>query len=139
MSTGASGPTRILLVDDHPIVRMAVRQVLADQPEVVVCGEADSVDAALRSVRSLTPDLIIMDLSLRGVGGLELIRMLAKLNARLPVVVFSMYEEPGFADLALTAGARGYVTREEGADALLRAIRQVLDGGVYLSRPPAAT
>lgn len=139
MSTGATGATRILLVDDHPIVRMALRQLLANQLDFVVCGEANSVDDALQIVRTLTPDLVIVELSLRGVGGLELIRRLVKLDARLPIVVFSMYEEAAFADLAFMAGARGYVTKQERPDALMRAIREVLGGGRYPGGPPAAT
>jgi two-component system invasion response regulator UvrY len=131
--------TRILLVDDHPIVRLAVRQLFANVPDFAICGEADSVDDALDAARALEPDLVVVDLSLKGVGGLELIRQLVTIDARLPVVVFSMYDDKMFAEPAFTAGARGYVTKQERPDALVRAIRQVLAGGRYPDRPPAET
>ena len=122
-------PARILLVDDHPIIRMALRQLLANAADLEVCGESDSTLDAIAVVGELQPDLAIVDLSLTGTGGLELIRRLGSLHPRVPVVVFSMYEEPVFADLAFTAGARGYVMKHESPARVLRAIREALETG----------
>src|SRR5687768_2496708 len=110
---GSPAPARILLVDDHPIVRMALKQLLSRETDFAVCGEAASMDEAMLAVRSLKPDLVVMDLSLGGAGGLELIRRLNNLDAGLPVLVFTLYDEATFAEMAFAAGARGYVTKQE--------------------------
>ena len=126
-------PARILLVDELPIIRHALRQLLAGMADLVVCGEADSMADALRAVSTLKPDLVIVELSmgsegtLGSVSGLELIRRLRTLESRLPVVVFSMLEEDPFARLALMAGARAYVTKRGSPVMLVGAIREVLD------------
>jgi DNA-binding NarL/FixJ family response regulator len=133
MSAEHRPPARILLVDDHPIIRMALRQLLAYAPDLEVCGEADSTGDAIAAVGVLRPDLVIVDLSLRGTGGLDLLRRLGRLHPGLPVVVFSMYEEPAFAELALQAGARAYVMKQEPPDKLLRTIRAALS----TAAPPA--
>ena len=126
MNTEHLKPARILLVDDHPVIRMALRQLFADLPDLAVCGEADSMEAALNAVSSLKPDLAIVDLSLRGVDGLELIRRLRALDPRFPTVVFSMFEEETFAELAFTAGASAYVMKQDAPTKLIRAIREAL-------------
>jgi DNA-binding NarL/FixJ family response regulator len=132
MSLGEPKATRILLVDDHPMIRIAVRQLLANVSDFVVCGEADSVDAAVDAAGLLAPDLAIVDLSLKGESGLQLIRRLVARDPRLLVVVFSTYDEASLAELAFRAGARGYVTKQEHPDALIHAIREVLAGRKYL-------
>jgi DNA-binding NarL/FixJ family response regulator len=132
MTGAAPVTTRILLVDDHPVIRRVVRELLEHQPDLLVCGEAATVKEAVDAASALRPDLVIVDMSLRGVGGVELVRRLVQLEARPLVVVFSMYDEPAFAELAFMAGARGYVSKQEDPDALVRAIREVLAGRTYL-------
>ena len=129
MDADSRTPARILLVDDHPGIRLALRRLLADLADMEVCGEADSVEDALDAVGTLKPDLVIVDLSLRGMHGLELIRRLTALEPRLPVVVFSMFEEEAFAKAAFTAGARAYVMKQDSPRKLVRAIREALTTG----------
>ena len=129
--------TRILVVDDHPTIRLALRQLLESLPDFAVCGQADSVDDALAAIEAVKPELVITDLSLNGASGLDLIRRLAQRDGDLPVVVFSLHAEPTLVDSAFAAGARGYVSKEEPPDALIRAIRLVLAGGRYPSASPA--
>lgn len=126
--------TRILVVDDHPSIRLAVRQLLAGVPDLIVCGTAESVDEALAAAHALRPDLVITDLSMRQASGLDLIRGLRELDEALPVVVYSMHEEASLVAAAFAAGARGYVTKRKRPEALLGAIREVLGGG-YPGRP----
>ena len=133
MEVESTPPARILLVDDHPIIRMALRQLVARAPDLEVCGEADSTPDAIAAVGALRPDLVIVDLSLRGTGGLELIRRLGALHPGVPTVVFSMYDDEAFAELAFLAGARAYVMKHELPDKVLNAIRGVLRG----DPPPA--
>jgi DNA-binding NarL/FixJ family response regulator len=117
---------RILLVDDHPILRNAVRQLISGLTDLTVCGEAASVQDALHAVRSLKPDLAIVDLSLGSEDGLDLVRRLRALDPRLPVVVFSMHERAMFGERAFVAGARGYVMKHEAPSQLIGAIREAL-------------
>jgi DNA-binding NarL/FixJ family response regulator len=119
-------PARILLVDDHPILRYGVRQLLANLSDLEVCGEADSLEDALHAVSTLAPDLVVVDLSLGAGAGLELIRRLRTRDPGLPVVVFSMHDEAAFAELAFAAGARQYVMKQESPARLIRAIREAL-------------
>jgi DNA-binding NarL/FixJ family response regulator len=133
MNTDAPTRARILIVDDHPVVRVGIRQMIAAQPTLTVCGEAGSVQEALRMALSSTYDLAIVDLSLEDGHGLELIRGLQAAAPALPVLVLSMHDETLFAERALRAGARGYIMKHEAIHGLIDAIRQVLAGRVYLS------
>jgi DNA-binding NarL/FixJ family response regulator len=125
--------TRVLLVDDHPLVRYGMKQLIEQQADLRVCGEAEDAAGALEAVAQLRPDLALVDLTLRGSSGLELIRNVRTLHPKLPVLVVSMHDEGMYAELAMRAGARGYITKEEAVDKLLIAIRQVLGGKLYLS------
>lgn len=124
---------RILIVDDHAIVRLGMRQLIAMEPDLSICGEADSAEQALRLVRATTPDLAIVDLSLGTTHGLELVRHLHDALPDLPVLVLSMHDEGLFAERALRAGARGYIMKKGAIDGLIHAIRQVLAGKVFAS------
>jgi len=124
---------RVLLVDDHPLVRYAMRLLIDQQGDLRVCGEADDAAGALEAVAQTRPDLAVVDLTLRESSGLELIRNLQALHPKLPVLVVSMHDEGMYAELAMRAGAKGYITKEEAIDKLLVAIRQVLGGKLYLS------
>jgi DNA-binding NarL/FixJ family response regulator len=124
---------RIVIVDDHPIVRLGIRQMFAVEPDLEVCGEADSADAAKRLVTSARPDLAIVDLSLAEGTGLDLIRSLRESVPSLPVLVLSMHDEALFAERVLRAGARGYIMKREAITGLVGAVRQVLSGRIYVS------
>jgi DNA-binding NarL/FixJ family response regulator len=125
--------TRILIVDDHPIVRLGIRQLLAAEPDLELCAEAESADAAKQLVASDRPDLAIVDLSLAGGTGLDLIRSLRESTPTVPVLVLSMHDEALFAERVIRAGARGYIMKREAITGLVAAIRQVLAGRIYVS------
>jgi DNA-binding NarL/FixJ family response regulator len=128
-----------LIVDDHPIVRLGVRQMLDAERDLEVCGEAASAGAAMQFIGSTPPDLAIVDLSLEQGSGLELIRALRESVPTLPVLVLSMHDEALFAERVLRAGARGYIMKREAITGLVGAIRQVLSGRIYLSDGMAQT
>jgi DNA-binding NarL/FixJ family response regulator len=133
MSTNTARPARILVVDDHPIVRLGIRQMIDAEPSLTICGEAESAETALRLVKSSDADLVVLDLSLKDGSGLELIRTLHEIAPRLPVLVLSMHDEHLFAERALRAGAHGYIMKHEAIDGLIGAIQQVLAGRVVVS------
>jgi len=129
---------RILLVDDHPIVRQGLRRLIDDQSDLVVCGEAETTVKAVELTESLKPDLAIVDLSLNQGDGLELTKQLRSLNYKLVVLVLSMHDESLYAERALRAGAAGYVMKQAPQDEVMNAIRQVLRGETYLSQKMTA-
>lgn len=133
MSGDHQRPTRILIVDDHPIVRLGIRQMLAAEHDLDVCGEAESADAAKQAIARTQPDLAIVDLSLAEGTGLDLIRSLRESMPSLPLLVLSMHDEALFAERVLRAGARGYIMKREAITGLVTAIRQVLAGRIYVS------
>ncbi|MDX1501280.1 MAG: response regulator transcription factor [Thermoanaerobaculia bacterium] len=124
---------RILLVDDHPVVRLGLRQMISQEADLEVCGEAETATAARGAVEETRPDLVLVDLSLPDRSGLELVKELAALGSPPRMLVLSMLDEKLYARRALEAGASGYVHKEEAAGELLGAIRRVLAGEVYLS------
>jgi DNA-binding NarL/FixJ family response regulator len=124
---------RVLIVDDHPLVRTGLAALIAGEPDLEVCGESGSFSGALELVRETVPDLAIVDLSLAEGSGLELVRRLTAHPSRTRVLVCSMHEESLFAQRALHAGAHGYINKEEATSHVIEAIRQVLAGKVYLS------
>jgi DNA-binding NarL/FixJ family response regulator len=133
VSSEAPAQTRILVVDDHPIVRLGIRQLLAAERDFEVCGEAESVDAAKQLALGARPDLAIVDLSLSQGTGMELIRWLRETVPNLPVLVLSMHDETLFAERVLRAGARGYIMKREAITGLVNAIRQILSGRIHVS------
>ncbi len=124
---------RIFLVDDHPMVREWLTEHLDNQADLAVCGEASDAADALRNVLSLKPDVVIVDLSLPGRSGIELIKDLKQLLPSTPVIVLSMHDEMLYAERALRAGARGYITKRETTETIVTAIRRVLAGKLHLS------
>lgn len=129
---------RILLVDDHPLMREGVAQWINREPDLEVCGQVETAAEALRAAEKLKPDLVLTDIALPGRNGLELIRDLRALRPNLPVLVLSMHDESLYAGRALRAGARGYIMKRAGGDRVTRGIREVLQGRMALS-PDMAT
>src|ERR1051326_5647539 len=124
---------RILLVDDHPILREGLVQRINAQPDLVVCAEAPDAHTALDSIESKMPDLAIIDIALGGKSGIELIKDIKVRFPQLPMVVLSMHDERLYAERTLRAGAKAYVMKQDDPEVLLHAIRQVLAGKVHLS------
>lgn len=133
MSTLATPDLRLLVVDDHPVVRMGLRSLIRDSEGLEMAGEASSVAEALRLLEEVTPDLVLLDLSLEGPSGLELVKQLAQRAPELPVLVLSVHDEAVYGERALEAGAQGFVMKTESPEVLREAISRVLEGEVYLS------
>jgi DNA-binding NarL/FixJ family response regulator len=123
----------VLLVDDHPLVRRGVADVIAREPDLEICGEAADVVEALNEVERTNPDLVVVDLSLKTGHGIELIEKIKARDSHVKSLVSSMHDETLFAERVLRAGAMGYITKQEPPEMLVKAIRQVLRGEVYLS------
>lgn len=124
---------RVLIVDDHPIVRHGLRRMIEAAPDLAVCGEAETEADAKRGIRELSPDVVIVDLTLGHGDGLELVRDVKAHHPRLPMLVLSMHEETIYAERLLAAGAMGYIMKQAASDQLLTALRRVLGGHIYLS------
>jgi len=130
----AKSKTKVLIVDDHPIVRQGLVRLIELQTDLCVCGEAANAPEALRAIETLKPDVAVVDLSLdKGLSGIELIKDIKTRFSKLPVLVLSMYDENVFAERTLRAGAKGYVMKEEASETMLTAIRRVANGKIYLS------
>jgi DNA-binding NarL/FixJ family response regulator len=136
--TVAKVKQRLLIVDDHPMMREGLAQLINHEADLVVCGEAGSANEALDLVEKLKPDLALVDISLPDKRGLELIKDLQALHPELAVLVISMHDESLHAERALRAGARGYIMKQEGGGKMMAAIRQVLAGQVYVSHKMSA-
>ena len=130
---------QVFIVDDHPMMRDGLRQLMASEPDLVVCGEADDVPPAIAQIEALQPHLAIVDIDLRTTSGLELIKDLQVRMPKLPVLVISMHDESLYAERVLRAGGRGYIMKQEGGKKILEAIRRVVDGRTYVSEKMAAT
>lgn len=126
--------TKILIIDDHPLVRTGFAQLIGDCPDLEVCGEAGDMAEALKQIDATRPDLAIIDLSLAGGSGLDLIEHIKARNMDVLMLVASMHDETLYAERVLAAGARGYINKQEAQDRIIQAIRQVLAGKVYLSQ-----
>ena len=126
-------PTRVLLVDDHPIVRQGLARLISHEADLDVCGEAGDVPSAIQAVNDLKPDVVVADLSLKEGSGIDLIKTLGTQSSEIPILVLTMHEESFYAERALRAGARGYLTKQEASDKILTAIRQVVRGDIYVS------
>jgi len=122
----------ILVVDDHPIVRAGCRQLIQQIPTAKVV-EAETGEEGYRLFQEIYPDMVLLDITLPGIGGLEILRKMRANRENAKVLMFSMHEDPVFASRAMQAGARGYITKNNAADYLVEAIEQVLEGKTYLS------
>jgi DNA-binding NarL/FixJ family response regulator len=129
---------RLLIVDDHPMMRTGLAQLIDNERDLKVCAEADNAGQALDIAVSQTLDLILLDISLPDKNGLELIKDLRALKPGLPILVVSMHDESLYTERVLRAGGRGYIMKQEGGKKLLLAIRQVLNGQIYVSEKMSA-
>ncbi len=129
---------RILVVDDHPLVRERLRELLERERDLSVCGEADDHHTALKLAEEARPDCIILDLTLRNSHGLDLLKDLQIRHPDIAVLVLSMHDETLYAERSIRAGARGYITKQEATKNVLKAIRTVLSGKIYLSEAQMA-
>ncbi len=128
----------VYIVDDHPVVRQGLAQLIEQEPDLKVCGEAADVREARAFLSRLTPDIVILDLSLRDSDGLELIKDIRNKYAGLPVLVLSMHDENIYAERLLSSGASGYIMKQAAGDQLIAALRRVLAGGIYVSEQVGA-
>jgi len=135
----AGDKRRVLIVDDHPIVRHGLRQMIDAEPDMMVCGEAQSDREARVALRDLNPDVMIVDVSLAQGDGMDLVREVHAERPELPMLVLSMHDETIYAERLLAAGARGYIMKEAAFEQLLVALRRVLNGALYLSEAMSAT
>jgi len=124
---------KILIVDDHPILRKGLTLFINQEPDLVVAGEAEDAHHALEMIDALKPDMVIVDISLPGIDGIELIKTIKMRYHNIPTLVVSMHDESLFAERAIRAGARGYIMKQEAVEDVLVAIRRVLNGEIFVS------
>ena len=130
--------TRILIVDDHPIVRQGLAELINHEQDLTVCGQAEDALEALRAIKEINPNMVIVDISLKETSGLELIKDIGAQYGDLPVLALSMHDESLYAERALRAGAKGYIMKAEATENVVTAIRRVLSGQIYVSDKMAA-
>jgi DNA-binding NarL/FixJ family response regulator len=124
---------RVLIVDDHPVVRRGLVSMINQEPDMETCAEAEDFHQGLEAIKNHQPDLAIIDLSLKDIGGLELVKQVKVLYPEMPMLVLSMYDETLYCERVLRAGASGYIMKQEGTAKLIVAIRTVMDGEIYVS------
>ncbi len=124
---------RIIIVDDHPIVRQGLAELINHEDDLEVCGDAEDSYEAIKVIRELKPDLAIVDISLKQTSGIELLKDIKVQFPDLSVLVLSMHDEALFAERALRAGAKGYIMKQQATDNVITAIRKILDGQIYIS------
>src|SRR6202049_1785896 len=124
---------KILIADDHVVVRRGLKQIVAEQPDMQVLGEAQNVQEVFQLLRQRDWDVIVLDLTMPGGSGLEVLRDLKEMRPALPVLILTMHPEDQFAMRVLKAGAAGYVTKESAPEQLVQAIRKAHSGGRYVS------
>lgn len=124
---------KVLVVDDHPLLRQGLALLINQQHDMLVCGEAEEAHAAMQAIAEKRPDIIILDISLKGPDGLELLKSIRGLYPDLPVLILSMHDEAIYAERALRARANGYIMKQEATEKVLVALRRIFNGDVYLS------
>src|ERR1700723_2414168 len=125
--------SKIFVVDDHPIVRKGLGLLINREPDMIVCGAAEEAQSALRAIPTLQPDVLVVDISLNGPDGLELVKTVRMRDANMPILVLSMHDESIYAERALRAGANGYIMKQEATEKVLVALRRILSGEIYVS------
>ena len=129
----ASGKVRILIVEDHEIFRLGIRELIDHEPDLMVFGEADDVSSARVLIEEMDPDMAIVDITLKNSNGIDLIREIAGMRKDVKVLVLSMHDELLYAERSLKAGAQGYIMKQETSRSIVKAIRHILQGGIYVS------
>ena len=124
---------KIFVVEDHPIFRLGISELINQEEDLAVCGDAESVPQAMREIDRLNPDLLIVDISLKNSDGIDLVKEMHNQRKDLPIMILSMHDEFLYAERALRAGARGYIMKEEAMESVVFAIRQVLAGNLYFN------
>lgn len=137
-SSPASTQTKILIVDDHPMMREGLAQLIGREADLTVCGQAEDAAQAIDAVKKMSPQLILIDITLNGRNGLELIKDVQAITPQTLILVISMHDESLYAERVLRAGGRGYVMKQEGGKKIMQAIRKVLDGQIHVSEKIAA-
>jgi DNA-binding NarL/FixJ family response regulator len=132
-SQGMPRTSRVFLVDDHPIVRQGLAMMIDAEDDLKVCGQGEEAHTALQAIVECKPDILIVDISLNGPDGLELVKHVRTVFAELPILVLSMHDEATYAERALRARANGYIMKQEATEKVLVAIRRILNGEIYLS------
>jgi DNA-binding NarL/FixJ family response regulator len=132
-------PWRIFMVEDHPAFREGLVQIISGEKDLSVCGEAGDADHALQAIARLKPDLVLVDITLPGKSGLELIKELRSRNSKVRILVVSMHDEALYADRVLRAGGDGYIMKQEDPEEIVHAIRDVLGGHIYVSEEVLAS
>ncbi|UCC22248.1 MAG: response regulator transcription factor [Planctomycetota bacterium] len=130
--------TKIIIVDDHPIIRKGLGDLINQERDLVVCGQAEDVHEGLQAIKTLNPDMVIVDIALKETSGIELIKDVKTQYPNLPVLALSMHDESLYAERALRAGAKGYIMKAEATEKVITAIRKVLSGELYVSDRMAA-
>jgi DNA-binding NarL/FixJ family response regulator len=138
VSCGKRRAARVLIIDDHPIVREGLRRIIEPEDDLVVCAEADSVRGARVAIKETGPHAIIADISLNQGDGIELVREVRAHHPQLPILVLSTHDEAIYAERMLSVGASGYMTKQATTEQILRSLRRVIDGGIYVSEVVAA-
>lgn len=123
----------ILLVDDHPLMRKGLALTLDAETDLKVVGQAEDAETALQMVDDLEPDIVIVDISLPGMSGLELIKHLTAVNPDIKTLVVSRHDEVLYAERAIRAGSKGYIMKLVAGDVIVKAVRRILNGGIYVS------
>ncbi len=124
---------RVFLVDDHPIVRERLAELISQETDLEVCGEAEDAVAALKAINALQPDIAIVDITLKDTYGIELIKTLRERESHVPVLVLSMHDESLYGERAIRAGAKGYLNKQEASKKVIAAIRTILAGDIFVS------
>jgi len=133
LDRNSGSPRRILIVEDHPIFRMGLADLIQQEQDLIVCGAAEDVNSACKAIAQLRPDLVIVDLSLKKSNGFDLLHQVKAIDHKLPVLVLSMHDEKIHAERCLCAGARGYINKKEASESVITAIRHILKGNIFLS------
>ncbi len=129
----ANGKVRILIVEDHEIFRLGIKELINHEPDLIVCGEAEDVDTARIMIRELSPDMVVVDITLKKSNGMDLIKEISALYKSIKILVLSMHDELLYAERSLQSGAQGYIMKQETSKSIIKAIRHILQGNIHVS------
>ncbi|MFB3891587.1 MAG: response regulator [Phycisphaerae bacterium] len=137
--TTAQKVARVFVVDDHPIIRQGLSQMIRHEKDLFYCGDAEDAPEALKGIEATKPDIVVVDITLKSTSGIELIKDVRIRFPEMPILVLSMHDEAFYAERVLRAGARGYVMKEEATEKVIEAIRRILAGELFLSDKMSAS